>query len=66
MGGSRTTIYKNIDDGEFLRNLDKKIDTTERLRVFGNPLISESTGQHDKSVQTTPVNTWSARENVPL
>lgn len=45
---SRTTIYKKIDDGELSRNSDKKIDTTEMLRVFGNPPKNERTEQNEK------------------
>lgn len=65
-GISRTTIYKKIDDGELSRNSDKKIDTTEMLRVFGNPPNNERTEQHKKNVQRTPVNSDSVQENVQL
>lgn len=63
---SRTTIYKKIDDGELSRNSDKKIDTTEMLRVFGNPTNTERTEQNKKIVQRTPVNSESEQENVQL
>ena len=65
-GVSRTTIYKKIDDGELSRNSDKKIDTAEMLRVFGNPPNSERTGQNDESVHRTPVNSVSVQENVQI
>ena len=65
-GLSRTTIYKKIDDGELSRNSDKKIDTTEMLRVFGNPTKTERTEQNEKTVQRTPVNSESEQENVQL
>jgi len=65
-GVSRTTIYKKIDDGELSRNSDKKIDTTEMLRVFGNPPNTERTEQNRKSVHRTPVNNESVQENVQL
>lgn len=63
---SRTTIYKKIDDGELSRNSDKKIDTTEMLRVFGNPTKDERTEQNQKTVQKTPVNSEPVQENVQL
>jgi len=65
-GVSRTTIYKKIDDGELSRNSDKKIDTTEMLRVFGNPPNTEHTEQNKKNVQRTPLNSDSVQENVQL
>jgi len=55
-GVSRTTIYKKIDDGELSRNSDKKIDTTEMLRVFGNPPNTERSEQKQNNVHWTPVN----------
>ena len=36
-GVSRTTIYQKINDGELSRAADKKIDTSEMIRVFGEP-----------------------------
>ena len=63
---SRTTIYKKIDEGLLSRNSDKKIDTTEMLRVFGNPPNTERTEQNEKNVQRTPVNSESVQENVQL
>ena len=63
---SRTTIYKKIDDGELSRNSDKKIDTTEMLRVFGNPTKDERTEQNQKTVQKTPVNSEPVQENLQL
>ncbi len=65
-GVSRTTIYKKIDDGELSRNSDKKIDTAEMLRVFGNPPNTERTEQNDKNVQRTPVNSEFVQDNVQL
>lgn len=65
-GVSRTTIYKKIDSGELSRNSDKKIDTAEMLRVFGNPSNTERTEQNQKNVQKTPVNSKSEQENVQL
>ena len=63
---SRTTIYKKIDDGKLSRNSDKKIDTTEMLRVFGNPPSTERTEQNENNVHWTPVNSEAEQENVQL
>lgn len=65
-GVSRTTIYKKIDEGELSRNADKKIDTTEMLRVFGNPTNNERTEQNKENVHRTPVNSESEQKNVQL
>lgn len=65
-GVSRTTIYKKIDDGELSRNSDKKIDTTEMLRVFGSPPSTERTEQNENNVHWTPVNIEAEQENVQL
>lgn len=65
-GVSRTTIYKKIDDGELSRNAEKKIDTTEMLRVFGNPPNKKRTEQINRNVQKTLVNSEPVQENVHL
>lgn len=44
-GVSRTTIYQKVNDGELSRTADKKIDTAEMLRVFGEPLSKKRTEQ---------------------
>ena len=44
-GVSRTTIYQKVSDGELSRTADKKIDTAEMLRVFGEPLSKKRTEQ---------------------
>ena len=44
-GVSRTTIYQKINDGELSRTSDKKIDTAEMLRVFGEPVSKKRTEQ---------------------
>lgn len=35
---SRTTLYQKINGGELSRTADKKIDSAEMLRVFGEPV----------------------------
>lgn len=50
---SRTTIYKKIENGELSRNPDKTIDTSEMLRVFGEPksnIVSDTV--HDTGMNT--------------
>ena len=44
-GVSRTTIYQKVKDGELSRTADKKIDTAEMLRVFGEPTSKKRTEQ---------------------
>lgn len=44
-GVSRTTIYQKVNDGELSRTSDKKIDTSEMLRVFGEPVSKKRTEQ---------------------
>ncbi|AMN69031.1 hypothetical protein AK825_14320 (plasmid) [Psychrobacter sp. P11G5] len=53
---SRTTIYQKINDGELSRTADKKIDTAEMLRVFGEPLSKERTEQSVNSPHNTHLN----------
>ena len=55
-GISRTTIYQKVNDGEISRTADKKIDTAEMLRVFGEPLSKKRTEQSPKSHDNTYLN----------
>lgn len=59
-GVSRTTIYQKINDGELSRTADKKIDTSEMFRVFGEPVAKKRTEQ---SVDTNN-NTFSNSQGV--
>ena len=52
-GVSRTTIYQKVNDGELSRAADKKIDTAEMLRVFGEPLSKKRTEQSLDSLHNT-------------
>ncbi len=54
---SRTTIYHKINDGELSRTTDKKIDTSEMLRVFGEPVSKKRTEQSLNSSDNTYLNT---------
>lgn len=60
-GVSRTTIYQKINDGELSRTADKKIDTSEMIRVFGEPATKERTEQSVNTSNSTSLNT----QNVP-
>ena len=44
-GISITTIYQKVNDGELSRTADKKIDTSEMIRVFGEPTTKKRTEQ---------------------
>ena len=63
-GISRTTIYQKVNDGELSRNSDKKIDPSEMLRVFGEPVLKKRTERSVDSVQSTPLNSQSVQYNT--
>lgn len=67
-GVSRTTIYQKIRDGDLSRGSDKKIDTSEMLRVFGEPAPteqkSEQIEQTKNSVQSTRLNIENTVQSV--
>lgn len=63
-GVSRTTIYQKVNDGELSRTADKKIDTSEMLRVFGEPISKKRTERLVNTVQSTPLNTQSVQYNT--
>ena len=65
-GVSRTTIYQKINDGELSRNADKKIDTSEMLRVFGEPISKKRTERSVNSAQSTPLNSQSVQYNTDI
>ena len=44
-GVSRTTIYQKVNNGKLSRTADKKIDTSEMLRIFGEPVSKKRTEQ---------------------
>ncbi len=52
-GISRTTIYQKVNDGELSRAADKKIDTAEMFRVFGEPVSKKRTEQSLNSPDNT-------------
>ena len=60
-GVSRTTIYQKVNDGELSRTADKKIDVSEMLRVFGEPISKKRTERSADSVQSTLLNNQSVQ-----
>lgn len=65
-GVSRTTIYQKVNDGELSRNADKKIDVSEMLRVFGEPISKKRTERSVNTVQSTPLNSQSVQYNTDI
>ena len=65
-GVSRTTIYQKVNDGELSRTADKKIDVSEMLRVFGEPISKKRTERSLNTVQSTPLNSQSVQYNTDI
>ena len=65
-GVSRTTIYQKVNDGELSRTADKKIDVSEMLRVFGEPISKKRTERSVDTVQSTPLNSQSVQCNTDI
>ena len=65
-GVSRTTIYQKVNDGELSRTVDKKIDVSEMLRVFGEPISKKHTERSADTVQSTPLNNQSVQYNTDI
>ena len=65
-GVSRTTIYDKVNAGELSRTSDKKIDPSEMLRVFGEPVLKKRTERSVDSVQSTPLDTQSVQYNTAI
>ena len=65
-GVSRTTIYQKVNDGELSRTADKKIDVSEMLRVFGEPISKKRTERSVDTVQSTPLNIQSVQYNTDI
>ena len=65
-GVSRTTIYQKVNDGELSRTADKKIDVSEMLRVFGEPISKKRTERSVDTVQSTPLNSQSVQHNTDI
>lgn len=58
-GVSRTTIYQKFSSGELSRTTDKKIDTAEMLRVFGEPVSKKRTERPMNNLNSTHLNSHS-------
>ena len=65
-GVSRTTIYQKINDGELSRTADKKIDTSEMLRVFGEPVVKKRTEQTVGTSSSTSSNSQDVQNSTVL
>ena len=65
-GVSRTTIYQKVNDGEISRTADKKIDTAEMLRVFGEPISKKRTERSVNTSQSTPLNSQSVQYSTDI
>ena len=65
-GVSRTTIYQKVNDGELSRTSDKKIDTSEMLRVFGEPVSKKRTEQSLNSPDNTQLNSQTVQSCTAL
>ena len=65
-GVSRTTIYQKINDGELSRTADKKIDTSEMLRVFGEPVVKKRTEQTMNTSYSTSSNSQDVLNSTVL
>jgi hypothetical protein len=65
-GVSRTTIYQKVNGGELSRTADKKIDVSEMLRVFGEPISKKRTERSADTVQNTPLDSQSVQYNKDI
>ena len=65
-GVSRTTIYQKVSDGKLSRAPDKKIDTSEMLRVFGEPNSKKRTERSVNTVQSTPLKTQNIQQSIEI
>lgn len=63
---SRTTIYQKVNDGELSRTADKKIDTAEMLRVFGEPVSKKRTEQSLNTADSTHSNSQTVQSCTAL
>jgi transcriptional regulator of acetoin/glycerol metabolism len=65
-GVSRTTIYQKVNNGELSRTADKKIDTAEMLRVFGEPVPKKRTEQSLNIPNSTHLNSKTVQSCTEL
>ncbi|WP_201604801.1 plasmid replication DNA-binding protein [Psychrobacter immobilis] len=65
-GVSRTTIYQKVHNGQLSRTADKKIDVSEMLRVFGEPISKKRTERSVNTVHNSPLNSQSVQNNTDI
>lgn len=65
-GISRTTIYQKINDGSLSRTAEKKIDTSEMLRVFGEPVSKKRTGRLVNTSESTQPNSQHIQASIEI
>lgn len=65
-GVSRTTIYQKINEGELSRTSDKQIDTSEMIRVFGEPAAKKRTEQTMNTNNGTSSNSQNVQDCIGL
>ncbi|GAA0324899.1 plasmid replication DNA-binding protein [Psychrobacter aestuarii] len=65
-GVSRTTIYQKINEGELSRTADKQIDTSEMIRVFGEPAAKKRTEQTMNTNNGTSSNSQNVQDCTVL
>ena len=65
-GVSRAAIYQKVNDGELSRTADKKIDTSEMLRVFGEPVSKKRTEQSVNSSDNTHLHSQTVQSCTAL
>ena len=65
-GVSRTTIYQKLNSGELSRTADKKIDTAEMFRVFGEPISKKRTGRSLNTLNSTHLNSQKLQSSTEL
>jgi len=65
-GISRTTIYQKVNNGELPRTSDKKIDTSEMLRIFGEPISRKRTEQPLNTFDNTKYGSQSVQSYTRL
>lgn len=65
-GVSRTTIYEKINNGELSRTSEKKIDASEMLRVFGEPVSKKRTERSVNTTQSIPMNSKNVQYSTEI
>ena len=65
-GVSRTTIYQKINEGELSRTADKQIDTSEMIRVFGEPTSKKRTEQTVNTSNSASSNSQNVQDFTAL